>query len=109
MVHVITLLKRKQGLSFDEFDKYWEEKHGPLALQQHPQIIRYVQNHVLSLPSGEQAYDGVAECWWPDLDTFLAAVDDLQSGRDQAELEDLERFVDVSQMVSIVTEEKVLK
>ena len=109
MIKVITLLKRKQGLPLDEFYRYWQEKHAPVALRDNPQMVKYVQNHGVILPSGEQAYDGVAETWWPDMDTFQAAVDVLQSDAGKAHLEDLERFVDLSQMVSIVTEEKVIK
>ena len=109
MIKVITLLKRKPGLSLDEFYKYWREKHAPVALQDNPQMVKYVQNHGVILSSGEQAYDGVAETWWPDMDTFQAAVAILQSEAGRAHLEDLERFVDLSQMVSIVTEEKVIK
>ena len=109
MIKVITLLKRKPGLSLDEFYRYWREKHAPVALRDNPQMAKYVQNHGVILPSGEQAYDGVAETWWPDMDTFQAAVAILQSEAGRAHLEDLERFVDLSQMVSIVTEEKVIK
>ena len=109
MIKVITLLKRKPGLSLDEFYKYWREKHAPVALRDNPQMVKYVQNHGVILSSGEQAYDGVAETWWPDMDTFRAAAAILQSEAGRAHLEDLERFVDLSQMVSIVTEEKVIK
>jgi len=109
MIKVITLLKRKKGLSLDEFYSYWREKHAPLALQHNPQMIKYVQNHGVILPSGEQVYDGVAETWWPDMDTFQAAVEVLQTEAGKPHLEDLERFVDFGQMVSIVTEEKVIK
>ncbi len=109
MIKVITLLKRKPGLSLEEFYRYWRENHAPLALQDNPQMTGYVQNHGLILPEGEQAYDGVAETYWPDMDAFQAAVEVLQSEAGKAHLEDLEKFTDLSQMVSIITEEKVIK
>jgi len=105
MIKVITLLKRKQGLSQDEFCSYWREKHAPLALRDNPQMVKYVQNHGVILPSGEQAYDGIAEGWYPDLDTFQATVTAFRSDEGKMVRVDLEKFVDMSQMLILVTEE----
>jgi len=110
MIKVITLLKRKPGLSLEEFYTYWREKHSQVALRDNPQMIKYVQNHGVIMPEGEQEYDGVAETYWPDMETFQAAVEVLQTTEvGQAHMEDLERFVDLSKMVSIVTVENVIK
>jgi len=109
MIKVITLLKRKPGLSLEEFYEYWREKHAPVALKDNPQMTKYVQNHGVILPEGDQAYDGVAETYWPDMATFQAAVEVLQSEAGKAHLEDLERFVDLGKMVSIIAEEKVIE
>jgi hypothetical protein len=48
MIKVITLLKRKPGLSLDEFYRYWREQHAQLALKDHPEVLKYVQNHGVS-------------------------------------------------------------
>jgi len=107
---VITLLKRKPGLSLEEFYTYWRERHSQVALRDNPDMLKYVQNHGVIMPEGEQEYDGVAETYWPDMATFQAAVEALQStDAGKAHVEDLDRFVDLTRMVSIVTQENVIK
>ena len=110
MIKVVTLLKRKPGLSSDDFSRYWREQHAPLALHDHPVMIKYVQNHGIILPSGDQEYDGIAETYWPDMDTFQKAVEEmLTTEKGQNHIADLDKFVDLEKMVSIVTEEKIIK
>ncbi len=106
MIKVITLLKRKPGLSLDEFSRYWREQHDVLALRE----TKYVQNHAIILPSGDQEYDGIAETYWPDVETFRKSAEELQTTeKGQKHIADLDKFVDLEKMVSIVTEEKIIK
>ncbi len=67
MYKVITLLKRRPGMSVADFQSGWRELHGPLASQA-PGLRRYVQSH--SLPQGyakgELIYDGIGEMWFDD-------------------------------------------
>ena len=110
MIKVITLLKRKPGLLLDEFYKYWLKQHSKLAVKDHPEVIKYIQNHGLILLEGDQEYDGIAETYWPDMGTFQKAVDEMQTTeKGQNHIADLDKFVDLSKMVSIVTEEKIIK
>ena len=54
MINAITLLKRKQGLSVDEFQHYWRHQHADVIATL-PGIQRYVQSHPL-----REFYEGVA-------------------------------------------------
>ena len=109
MIKVITLVKRKEGLSLDEFSKYWEEKHGPLAMKHLPGVRKYVQNHAVRLSSGEPKVDGVVELWYDDFESYRAAVDFYLGDDGKVIRDDEERFINRSKMVSFIAEEKVIK
>ena len=108
MIKEIALLKRKQGLSLDEFAKYYKETFAPLALR-HLGMKRYVLNFATSLPSGEQPYDAVAEVWWDDMQAVQAASEFLQSENGKVLRDSLDNFADFSQTVILLTEESVIK
>jgi uncharacterized protein (TIGR02118 family) len=60
MTKVIVLLRKKDGLSPDDFRRHWLEVHGPIA-QRLPGLKHYVQNHAAG---DDPAYDGIAELWF---------------------------------------------
>lgn len=111
---MIICARRRTGMSRDEFQRYWLEKHAPLASSVRarglaPPMRSYVQNHTLDAPLLEpfridrgmtlEPYDGITEVW-------IDRVEDMDMG-DQlsAELiaaqnmliEDEAKFVDFSQ------------
>ena len=108
MIKEIALLKRKQGLSLDEFSRYYEKTFAPLAVR-YLGMTRYVLNFATSLPSGEQPYDVVAEVWWDDMESFQAASEFLQSEEGKVLRDHLDKFVDISQLVLLLTEETFIK
>ena len=68
MVKLFFILRRKPGLSTDEFHRYWKEVHGPIVARL-PGLVRYFQHHVVSMPRPEyaqddQPIDGIVETWW---------------------------------------------
>ena len=107
MVKLTFCLRRLPGLTLAEFQDYWLNKHGPLVRRLQPalRMVRYEQVHRLDgdLVAGMQRvraapepYDGIAELWWADAETFQAA------GRDPAAreagrllLEDEAKFIDL--------------
>lgn len=104
LVKRVSFIKRKPGMSPEEFSQYWRDVHGPLALKM-PGIRRYVQCHVLPevYEKAEPAYDGVAQIWF---DTMA----DLQYAMNSSEYKegaqpDGPKFVDPSQLVHLLTEE----
>lgn len=73
-VKMMTFFHRKPGMTMEEFSDYWLNKHAPLV-HRTPGLVRYVQNHVLpeTVNNLEPIFDGVAELWWPDMDSFQKA------------------------------------
>ena len=49
-VRTMTLLQRRPGMSFEEFDCYWREVHAPLIAAM-PEVTRYIQRHIV--PGGD--------------------------------------------------------
>ncbi|MGR8947928.1 MAG: EthD domain-containing protein [Gammaproteobacteria bacterium] len=107
MIKVISVFKRKEGMSVEAFQDYWRTVHAPLV-QQLSGVQRYVQNHTLlgGYRRGEPAVDGVAELWFEDSDVLrrLSATDELKAVTD-----DHLRFMDMSSYKEIVTEDVVIK
>jgi uncharacterized protein (TIGR02118 family) len=75
MIKLTYCLRRKPGMTVEEFQRYWRETHAPLveARAEVLGIKRYVQVHTV-LPAvnaalqarnggSPEAFDGVAELW----------------------------------------------
>jgi len=108
MVRLTFLLRRKPEQSFEDFQAYWREKHGPLVARHATtlNILRYVQVHTVDDPINEglpgmrgnmeKPYDGVAELWWTSRDAFVAASMSEEGQAAGAELlEDEAKFIDL--------------
>jgi uncharacterized protein (TIGR02118 family) len=105
MIKLIYCITRKQGLSVDEFQRYWRENHAPIAARI-PGVRRYVQCHALPETYGSSnapAYDGAAELWWDDLGSMRAA---MASPEVAAAREDERNFIDHSNVALFITQEK---
>lgn len=68
MVKFFFILRRKPGLTSEEFRHYWKMVHGPIVAKL-PGLVRYFQHHVSSVPRPEYAQDdapidGIVETWW---------------------------------------------
>lgn len=110
MIKLIALVKRKPGMTLEEFSRYWENKHGPLVARVFPGVRKYVQNHPARLPGGgEPKVDGVVELWFDDLASFRAASDFYLGEKGKVIRDDEEKFIDRSQMVFFVAQERVIK
>ncbi|KAL3682392.1 hypothetical protein R1sor_000414 [Riccia sorocarpa] len=49
LVKLVVIIKRKKGMSFEEFDKYWKEVHSPLVCGLpifKEKIVKYNQVHL---------------------------------------------------------------
>jgi uncharacterized protein (TIGR02118 family) len=83
MIKIIFCLRRKPGLSVEEFQRYWREDHAALVRRHAPalKIRRYVQSHTIDDPriaaglavrgSEIEPYDGVAELWWDSIEDLI--------------------------------------
>lgn len=120
MIKITFCLRRKPGMSLEEFQQYWSENHAPLV-QQHAgalHIKRYVQTHASDTPlngvlresrGGPEPYDGVAEIWFDSIESMMSAVDS-DSGRQAsaALLEDEKKFIDLENSPLWLNEERVI-
>ena len=93
-VKSVYLTKKRADLGLQEFQHHWLEKHAPMV-HGTPGLLGYTQAHVMDETYGETIpdYDGVAELWWPDVETFLAAWN--SADHQQEQLEDLQNFIDM--------------
>jgi len=84
MIKLVVMIKRKPGMSKEEFDRYWSGPHAEQVLgyadfKRH--IRRYVQSHVVTqegirLPWEVSDYDGQAELWFDSVEEMNAAFNE---------------------------------
>jgi uncharacterized protein (TIGR02118 family) len=102
VIKSIGLLTRKDGLSHEDFVTHWFEVHGPLA-HAVPGVRRYVQSHILDIPTTEVEIDGIAELWYDDLAAMQRANATPEAKRLHAD-----GALFIGRIKSFVVEEKVI-
>ena len=108
MIKTLTGIKIKPGIAEEEFLRYWEEEHGPLFAKIVPGVRKYVQCHPMKVEGIEHQFDGIAEVWWEDLDAYQHYLTNWRPSEEGKALrEDEKKFIDTTQMVRFVAEEKV--
>lgn len=104
------MLWRRPGMSEAAFQAYWRDHHGPLvrATRSGAHVLRYVQHH-RAVDAGTGRYvgtvgdaDGVAEQWFASHDEYAASLAEDDFALIAA---DLPRFLDVSRLVFVLTDE----
>ncbi len=112
MIKVVAMVKRKKGLTLEEFRRYWYEKHAPLALKVVPDEVRmtkYVHNYALPLAQGlEPPFDGIGELHYNDMDALLRSNEWFFGEGGQILRDDELNFVDTSTRVALLVEEKII-
>jgi uncharacterized protein (TIGR02118 family) len=108
MVKLTCFLRRRPGMTAEDFDRHWREVHGPLiaglpTLARH--VVRYEQHPRLSGSDavGTPGYDGVAVQWFRSLEEFMAFVSEPDYARHVAP--DEGAFLDRAGLVWMLTEE----
>lgn len=106
MVKLTFVLRRAPHLTREEFQRYWREEHAPLV-EKHREVLgirRYVQAHTLETGAnallrqsrgGPEAYDGVAELWFDDLELLETPPSAEAAAATLALLENERRFIDL--------------
>jgi len=107
---VIALLKRKNGITHEEFSRHWEEKHGPLAARMlEPWFRGYIQDHVLPLPGAEEPpIDGLDEMWVDDLESWQALYEFYMGDEGKPMRDDEAQFLDSSSTVIFLVDQKFM-
>jgi uncharacterized protein (TIGR02118 family) len=121
MIKLVFTIRRREGMTREEFQRYWREEHAALVKRVAPtlRIRRYVQTHARETAldealagargSGPGVYDGVAELWWDSIEDVVAAStseEGIAAGREL--LEDEQRFIDLSRSPIWLGEENVV-
>jgi hypothetical protein len=109
MFKTITLLKRRDGLSLDEFIAYYEDHHRRIGEKYlRGGAVRYVRRFLRPLDDiGDPTdYDVVTEIWFPDRASFEATLSALKRPQAAAEIAaDEERLFDRSKIRMFKVEE----
>lgn len=101
VVKLVYALKRKPGMSREDFHTYWRKIHGPLVAERKEvlEILQYHQLHTFNDGSGAQMpgnkdFDGVAELWWESYERFMEIAQSEAGAKALLELrEDEKQFI----------------
>jgi uncharacterized protein (TIGR02118 family) len=105
MTKVRILFRKRADLAMDEFHRYWQETHGPIAATM-PGLQRYIQDRVLAdPPPQDRPYDAVAELWFESAESFHAAI---ASPEGQATMADATNFADMDSVRLVFAEEVII-
>jgi len=103
MVKLVYCITKRPDLSYEEFASYWKQVHAPIGARI-PGLRRLVQSQVI--PASRKLrppdYDGMAELWFDDLESLLAARETLEYELSSA---DEENFIDLLRTAFFITEE----
>ena len=83
MFKAVVLLKRKAGMTFEDFVNYYESTHAKLGERVVPTAERYIRRYLTPYPTPEPEqgqepdYDAITEIWFKDRATFEAAMSSL--------------------------------
>jgi len=109
VVKLVYCLRRLPHLTREEFQRYWRDNHGPLVQKQKDilGIRRYIQSHtgyddyneILRVSIDRPiAYDGVAELWWDNIESYSPKNQTSERSAAIQELyADEQKFIDISQ------------
>jgi len=106
MIKLVYCIRKKAGLSDEEFFRYWEKVHGPMGARI-PGLRKLVQSRRLTIPGDKHRpdYYGMAELWLDDVKALLAA---RQSPEWKTSTEDEANFLNHNQVAYFVAEERTL-
>ncbi len=108
MIKLAFCLRRLPTLSREAFQDYWRNTHADLVMGLQPALgfRRYVQFHsgfdklsaqAAAFRQSPEAFDGIAELWWDDVDTMLrASATDAAKAAFAALYEDEKNFIDLA-------------
>lgn len=106
MIKLVYCIRKKAGLSDEEFFHYWESVHGPIGACI-PHLRKLVQSHRILIPGDSRApdFDGMAELWFDDMESLLAA---RKSAEWKASTEDEANFVDQNKVAYFISHERII-
>jgi hypothetical protein len=100
------LIRAQQGLSADDFNRYWEREHAPRALRHHLGMADYTQILVTRTIRGD-AIDGITLTQWPQAEDLADRFTDGPVG-DHVIHHDAAQFVNLERLSRHRMEERLL-
>ena len=93
MVKLIAFLKRKPGMTLEQFKVRWVDEHCKISSQMPGVLGYYVNINKPSQPDNQEPnYDGTAELWWnsvEDMEAAFASDIGVKAGKDADEFADV--------------------
>ena len=105
MINAITIIKKKQGLTYEKFQNYWKNEHAEIVTRS-PLVGTYVQSHPIynDKLTFEDTIDGIAEIWFDDTN----AMRSLAATKEYEDIQNDEKvFIDGSAVRLIIAEDKI--
>ena len=112
MVKLVCFLKRKEGLTLDEFYDHWFNSHGPMLASTEPfkTLVKRYEQHKRHAGApdwmGTPGYDGITIQWFDTVADFEAFVTAPEYATTVAP--DEQSFLDTDAFVWMITEEPVI-
>ena len=106
MINAITIIKKKQGLTYEKFQNYWKNEHAEIVTRS-PLVGTYVQSHPIynDKLTFEDTIDGIAEIWFDDTN----AMRSLAATKEYKDIQDDEKvFIDGSAVRLIIAEDIII-
>ncbi len=103
MINAITIIKKKQNLTYEKFQNYWKNEHAKIVTRS-PLVGTYVQSHPIynDKLTFEDTVDGIAEIWFEDTN----AMRTLAATKEYKDIQDDEKvFIDSSAVRLIIAED----
>ena len=120
MIKMLYSMRRLPGISQEEFETYWREKHTPVASRLAPALglKKYVQTWTLDVPFNEmlmrsrslgERFDGAGELWWSNVDEMIDALSgDAGFEANLEMLDDEANFIDFANSCAWICEDHVV-
>jgi uncharacterized protein (TIGR02118 family) len=103
MLKFMVVVYKQPSYSEEEFVRYFQEVHGPLA-EKIPELTKYVQNFVTPDPARKHpGWSAVVELYFPDRESMERA---WRSPEGQAATDDLRVFADLERSSWSIVEER---
>lgn len=107
MLKVVLLVKRKAGLTREQYRDRYESGHAPLAIVQLPTLRKYKRNFVQMPPGAkEPPFDSITEFYFEDEAAWEATKQLMQGEVGKILAADEAEFMDRSSMRSYVVDER---
>jgi uncharacterized protein (TIGR02118 family) len=110
-IKLLVMMKRKEGISIDDFVQHYESSHAPLVLRLLPHLCGYTRNYVrdtLNLRGHDEAstFDVVSEAWFATKEDYQAFLRDNEKPEIRTEImADEAQFIDTATIQLFLVEE----